>query len=95
MDAPFDGYNGDTAILSQFPSRLLNPTYAHVTSVIQTLVLGPEMGWSNEHEGFAMRRRMMSIANCHLSHYDCETAAKCRTMTAKCRTMTAECRFGY
>ena len=43
-DAP--SYSDPTAILSRFPSLLLDPTFAHVTTFIQNRVLGPETGWS-------------------------------------------------
>ena len=47
MDAPFDGHSDPTAILSHFPSRIIDPVHVHGTSFIQTLVLGPVMGLSN------------------------------------------------
>ena len=45
MDAPFVRNTGPAAILSCFPSRLLDTSLAHAIGFIQTLVLGPEIPW--------------------------------------------------
>ena len=64
MDASFDGYSDPTAIMSHFPNSLIDPTYANVTTFIQTLVLGPAMGWSKwpgRKCGFGLDRAICRI----------------------------------
>ena len=56
-DAPFDGHRSSTAIISGLMSRLLDPFQAHVTRIVHTRLLGPEMGSFNGqglHAGYRL-----------------------------------------
>ena len=44
MDAPFVRNTGPAAILSRFPSLLIDPALAHAIRIVQTRVYGPETG---------------------------------------------------